>query len=140
MGSHGRRIYSFGAQGEAPQLIGQIPENPHAVAPARRNGEAFGLRAEIDTQPAAGGTRVVVHSLAATRANITIEADVLRRFVAELPGQIQGSIETGVANLWASGEFDPGGSGEWQAIVRQNRFRRLASTYAGKFKNDGWSR
>jgi hypothetical protein len=61
------------------------------------------------TVTAAGGTRVVMHRLATSQADITIEADSLRQFVAALPREVQGSIETSVANLWASGELDPPG-------------------------------
>jgi hypothetical protein len=97
--------------GELRQTTEEIPEKPRATAiePASQADVAFGLRADVETQPAAGGTRVVMHRLAASQADITIEADCLRQFVAALPREVQGSIETSVANLWASGELDPQG-------------------------------
>ena len=52
---------------------------------------------------------MIVHRLAASQADITIEADSLRQFVAALPREVQGSIETSVTNLWASGELDSPG-------------------------------
>jgi len=97
--------------GEVRQMTEKIPEKPRVIAiePAPQADVAFGLRADVETQPAAGGTRVVVHRLATSQADITIEADSLRQFVAVLPREVQGSIETSVANLWASGELDPPG-------------------------------
>ena len=97
--------------GEVRQMTDEIPEKPRVIAiqPAPQADVAFGLRADVETRPAAGGTRVIVHRLAASQANITIEADSLRQFVAALPREVQGTIETGVANLWASGELDPSG-------------------------------
>jgi hypothetical protein len=97
--------------GEVRQMTEEIPEKPRvtAIEPAPQVDVAFGLRADVETQPAAGGTRVIVHRLAASQADITIEADSLRQFVAALPREVQGSIETSVTNLWASGELDPPG-------------------------------
>jgi hypothetical protein len=97
--------------GEVRQMTDEIPEKPRVIAiePAPQADVAFGLRADVETQPAAEGTRVIVHRLATSQADITIEADSLRQFVAALPREVQGSIETGVANLWASGELDPSG-------------------------------
>jgi dicarboxylate transporter DctA-like protein len=97
--------------GEVRQMTDEIPEEPRVIAiePAPQADVAFGLRADVETQPAAEGTRVIVHRLATSQADITIEADRLRQFVAALPREVQGSIETGVANLWASGELDPSG-------------------------------
>src|SRR5713101_3569959 len=49
--------------GDVRRLPEKIPEKPPvAVAePASSADAAFGLRAEVDIQPAAGGTRIVVH-------------------------------------------------------------------------------
>src|SRR6266478_1155411 len=97
--------------GEVGQTTEEIPEKPRATAIelAPQADVGFGLRADVETQPVAGGTRVVMHRLAVSQADITIEADSLRQFVAALPREVQGSIETSVANLWASGELDPPG-------------------------------
>jgi hypothetical protein len=97
--------------GEVRQMTEEIPEKPRVIAiePVPQADVAFGLRADVETQPAAGGTRVVVHRLTASQADITIETDSLRHFGVALPREVQGSIETSVANLWASGELDPPG-------------------------------
>jgi len=62
-----------------------------AIEPAPQADVAWGLRAGVETQPAAGGTHVLVHRLAASQADITIEAESLRQFVAALPREVQGS-------------------------------------------------
>jgi hypothetical protein len=49
---------------------------------------------------------VVVHRLAASQVALTIEADTLRQYMAKLPPELQGRIETTLRSLWASGELD----------------------------------
>lgn len=101
--------------GEVRQLPEKIPEKPSVAVtePASSADAAFGLRAEVDTQPAAGGTRIVVHRLAARQAALTIEADTLRQYVAKLPPELQGRIETSLGALDVSGLI---GSGMGDAI------------------------
>ena len=66
----------------------------------------FGVSAEIETQPAPFGTRVMLRSLSARRGSLAVEADAIRHFVAKLPPEMSGRIEASVANLSASGELD----------------------------------
>jgi hypothetical protein len=79
--------------GEVRQMTEEIPEKARvtAIEPAPQVDVAFGLRADVETQQAAGRTRVIMHRLAASQADITIEADSLRQFVAALPREVQGS-------------------------------------------------
>ncbi len=122
--------------GEVRQMTEEIPEKPRATAiePVPRADAAFGLRADVETQPAAGGTRIVVHRLAASQANITIEADSLRQFVAALPREVQGGIETSVANLWASGELDPPGLANGKQLSGKLIFAGLRMRIPGSSK------
>ena len=87
------------AIGEAQQLPEKIPEQPSVAASesAPSTDAAFGLRVEVEIQPAAGGTRVVVHRLATRQATFTIEADTLRQYIAKLPPELQGRIEAPLA-------------------------------------------
>src|SRR6266568_469184 len=103
------------AIGEAQQLPEKIPEQPSVAAPepARSADAAFSLRVEVETQPAAGGTRVVVHRLAARQAALTIEADALRRYATKLPADLHGPIETSLGALDMSGLI---GSGTGEAM------------------------
>jgi hypothetical protein len=98
------------AIGETLQLPEEIPEKPSVVAPepAPRADAAFGLLTAVDTQPTAGGTRVVVHRLAARQAALTIEVDTLRRYTRKLPADLHGPIETDLGALDASGVISPG--------------------------------
>jgi hypothetical protein len=107
------------AIGETWQLPEEIPERPSVATPgAVPTAEAaFGLLMEGETQPAAGGTRVVVHRLAADQAALTIEADTLRQYLTKLPVQLQGRIETSIRSLRASGEFDLQGPTNGQRLV-----------------------
>jgi hypothetical protein len=93
------------AIGEVRQLPEKTPEKPSVAVtePIPSVDAAFGLRAEVDIQPAAGGTRVVVHRLAARQATLTIEAETLRQYVAKLPPELQGRIETSLGALDVSG-------------------------------------
>ena len=103
------------AIGEAQQLPEKIPEQPSVAAPepAHSADAAFSLRVEVETQPAAGGTRVVVHRLAARQAALTIEADALRRYATKLPADLHGPIETSLGALDMSGLI---GSGTGEAM------------------------
>jgi hypothetical protein len=120
--------------GQVRQMTEEIPEKPRvtAIEPTSQADVAFGLRADVEIQPATGGTRVVVHRLAASQANITIEADSLRQFVAALPREVQGSIETSVANLWASGEVDPSGLANGKRLSGKLVFAGLRMRLPGR--------
>jgi len=98
------------AIGEVRQLPEKIPEKPSVAVTelVPSVDAAFGLRAEVDIQPAAGGTRVVVHRLAARQATLTIEAETLRQYVAKLPPELQGRIETSLGALDVSGLIGSG--------------------------------
>jgi hypothetical protein len=98
------------AIGEVRQLPEKIPEKPSVAAtePVPSVDTAFGLRAEVDIQPAAEGTRIVVHRLAARQATLTIEAEILRQYVAKLPPELQGRIETSLGALDVSGLIGSG--------------------------------
>jgi hypothetical protein len=104
----------------------QVPaSNGDATASSPAPDAPFGLRAEVATQPAAGGTRVVLHRLAARQAALTIDADLLRQYVPELPPELEGRIETGVGNLWASGELDRQGPANGQQLAGSLAFAGL---------------
>jgi hypothetical protein len=111
----------------------EIPEKPGfiAIEPAPQADVAFGLRADVETQPVAGGMRVIVHRLATSQADVTIEADSLRQFAPALPREVQGSIETSVANLWASGELDPPGLANGKQLSGKLVFARLRMRIPG---------
>jgi hypothetical protein len=67
----------------------------------------LGGAAEIDSfLPPGPGTAITVEGLHAINAKVSIEAGTLRRYLARLPGEIQGRIDTGVANLSASGRLE----------------------------------
>jgi Dicarboxylate transport len=98
------------AIGEVRQLPEKIPEKPSVAVtkPVPSVDTTFGLRAEVDIQPAAGGARIVVHRLAARQATLTIEAETLRQYVAKLPPELQGRIETSLGALDVSGLIGSG--------------------------------
>jgi hypothetical protein len=66
----------------------------------------FGLSADVEMQPTAGGTRVLLRSLAARRGSLAVEADAIRQFVTKLPPELKGRIDAGIASVSASGELD----------------------------------
>jgi len=103
------------AIGEARQLPEKIPEKPSVAATdsAPSADAAFGLRAEVDTQPTTGGMRVVVQRLAARQVAFTIEADALRRYAPKLPADLHGPIKTNLGALDVSGLI---GSGTGEAM------------------------
>jgi hypothetical protein len=107
------------AIGDIRQLPEKSPATPFVAAPESPSGAdaAFGLLMEVETQPAVGGTRVVVHRLAASQAALTIEPDTLRQYLAKLPLDLQGRIETSFRSLWASGELDLQGPVHGQQLV-----------------------
>ena len=107
------------AIGETRQLPEKIPATPSVAAPEPPPSAdaVFGLLMEVETQPAVGGTRVVVHRVAASQAALTIEADTLRQYLTKLPPELQGRIETSLRSLWASGELDLRGPAHGQQLV-----------------------
>ena len=107
------------AIGETRQLPEKIPATPFVAAPESPPGAdaAFGLLMEVETQPAVGGTRVVVHRLVASQAALTIEPATLRQHLTKLPPELQGRIETSFRSLWASGELDLQGPAHGQQLV-----------------------
>jgi hypothetical protein len=113
--------------GETQPLPDKISEKPSMTVPdlASRVGTAFGLRAEVDTQPAAGGTSRVVYRLVARHAALMIEADILRRYVTKLPPELQGHIETSLGNLWVTGEVNQQKSVESRQLSGNLRFAGL---------------
>jgi hypothetical protein len=115
------------AIGETLQLPEETPEKPSMVASERapRADAAFGLRTDVETQPAAGGTRVVVHRLAARQAVLAIEADILRQYTAKLPANLHGSIAIDVGALDASGVISPG-IGDVKGLSGQIRLQDLS--------------
>jgi hypothetical protein len=95
--------------GEVRQMAKEIPEKPHvtAIEHAPQADAAFGLRAEVETQPATGpGTTITIERLQARNAKASIEVDTVRHYVATLPRELQGRIETSLGNLFASGKLD----------------------------------
>ncbi|HEX9492957.1 MAG TPA: YdbH domain-containing protein, partial [Thermoanaerobaculia bacterium] len=66
----------------------------------------FGVSAVAETEPTAGGTRVILQSLTASHGSLAVEADALRQFVTTLPRELKGRIDASIANLSASGELD----------------------------------
>ncbi|HEX9868372.1 MAG TPA: hypothetical protein VGC99_07205 [Candidatus Tectomicrobia bacterium] len=98
------------AIGETLQVPEEIPEKTAVAAPepALSAEAAFGLLTHVETQPAAGGTRVVVHRLAASQAALTIEADLLRHYTTTLPADLHGPIEVDLGALEVSGVISPG--------------------------------
>jgi hypothetical protein len=115
------------AIGEARQLPEKIPEKPSVAATEHASSAdaAFGLRAEVETQLTAGGTRVVVHRLAARQMALTIEADTLRQYVAKLPLELQGRIETSLGALDVSGLISSG-TGDAMGFSGNIRLRDLS--------------
>jgi len=113
--------------GETQPLPDKISEKPAMTAPelAPRGDATFGLRAEVDTQPAAGDTSRVVYRLVARHAALMIEADTLRRYVAKLPAELQGHIETSLGNLWVAGEVNQQKSAESKQLSGSLRFAGL---------------
>jgi len=83
-----------------------VKVSPDAERPATVNNSSCKIVADIDTQPLAEGTRVVIHRLAAAHAALTLYAVTLRTFVATLPLEMRGKIETRLGNLSASGTVD----------------------------------
>ena len=98
------------AIGEVRTLPEKIPEQPPVAAtgPAPGADAGFGLRAEVETWPAAGGARVVVHRLSARDAAFTMETAALRRYATKLPADLQGPIDINLGALDVSGLIGPG--------------------------------
>ncbi|HSF32494.1 MAG TPA: YdbH domain-containing protein [Candidatus Tectomicrobia bacterium] len=96
------------AIGETRLLAEENPKEPSdaATEPAANADAAFGLLTEVETQPAAVGTRIVLHRLAARRVALTLEADTLGQYMTNLPPELQTRTETSLGNVWASGELD----------------------------------
>jgi hypothetical protein len=113
--------------GETQPLPDKISEKPSMTAPdlAPRADAVFGLRAEVDTQPAAGDTSRVVYRLVARHAALMLEADTLRRYVTKLPLELQGQIETSLGNLWVAGEVNQQKSEESKQLSGSLRFAGL---------------
>ena len=113
--------------GETHPLPDKISEKPSMITPdlAPRVDAAFGLRAEVDTQPAAGDTSRVVYRLVARHAALMIEADTLRRYVTKLPPELQGHIETSLGNLWVTGEVNQQKLAESKQLSGSLRFAGL---------------
>ncbi|HEV8717108.1 MAG TPA: hypothetical protein VGX03_30345 [Candidatus Binatia bacterium] len=112
--------------GDVRQLPEKMPEKSTTAGPepVPTTDAAFALRAEAEILSVSGGTRVVVHRLAARRAALTLAIDTLRQYVAKLPPELQGRLETNLGTLWASGELD---------LPRPARSKRLMGslTFAG---------
>jgi hypothetical protein len=121
------------AIGETRQLPNELPEKPSGAAPepAPSAEAAFGLLMDVETQPAAGGTRVVVHRLVASQAALTIDADTLRQYLTKLPPELQGRIETSLRSLWASGGVDLQGPANGQQLVGSLAFAGLSVRVPG---------
>jgi hypothetical protein len=97
------------AIGETLQVPEEIPKKTPVAAPGPApSAEAvFGLLTDVETQPAAGGIRVVVHRLAAGHAALTIEAELLRQYTTMLPADLHGPIEIDLGALDVSGVINP---------------------------------
>lgn len=104
---------------------------PGANPPAAVGDSAFELVADVETHSLAGGTRVVIHRLAAARAVLSLDADTLRHFVTALPPEIHGRIEAGLANLSASGAVDLAVSGARDYLAGSIAFSGLRMRIAG---------
>jgi len=87
--------------------VGTIERLPASSADVIQRGPApraaFGLRAEVSIRPTEGSRRFGLHRLSTRDAALTIDAEMLREYVPAVPAELEGRIETGVANLWASG-------------------------------------
>src|SRR5262249_32417587 len=105
----------------------KISDKPSMTVPkpASRGDAAFGLRAEVDTQPAVGNNRRVVYRLAVRYAALMIESATLRRYVAKFPAEVEGSIETSLENLWVAGEVNQQKSAEHKRLSGNVRFTGL---------------
>jgi hypothetical protein len=121
------------AIGETRQLLEKAPTPLSGAAPEPPPGAdaVFGLMMEVETQPAVGGTRVVVHRLAASQAALTIEAKTLRQHLPKLPPELQGRIETSLRSLWASGELELQGTAHTQQLVGNLAFAGLRVRMSG---------
>ncbi len=113
--------------GDTRQLPDKMPEKPAPAGTASRPGAdtAFGLRADIETEPAAAGTRLLIRRLAARQAALTIDADILRRYLPGFPAEVAGRIETNLASLWATGVFDAQGPVNGKQIAGRLAFSGL---------------
>ncbi len=113
--------------GETLPLPNKISENPSPTAPkpVSRGDGAFGLRAEIDTQPASGKNSRVAYRLVVRHGALMIEAATLRRYVAALPAELQGNIETSLEHLWIAGEVKPQKSTAYQQLSGSVQFTGL---------------
>ena len=101
------------AIGKTLQVPEAVPEKTSIAAPepVPSAEAAFGLLTDLETQPAAAGTRVVVHRLVASQAALTIEADILRRYTTTLPTDLHGPIAVDLGALDVSGVISPGRGG-----------------------------
>jgi dicarboxylate transporter DctA-like protein len=95
------------AIGDAQQLPEKFDATPsivaHEVFPS--TNAVFGLMMEVETRPAAGGTRVVVHHLTAHQVTLMIEADILRKYTTMLPADLYGPIDADLGILQVSGSI-----------------------------------
>jgi|GEM_PF-6784136 len=105
----------------------KIFEKPSLTVPkpASRTDVTFGLRAEVDTQPVAGSNSRVVYRLVVRRGALMIETDTFRRYVAKLPAELQGHIETSLENLWVAGEVKQQKSAGHKQLSGSVRFTGL---------------
>lgn len=102
-----------------------------AIEQPARNDLSFGMVADLDTQPLVEGTRVVIHRLAAAHAALTLDADTLRAFMATLPPEIHGQIETRLENLSASGTVDLSSAAKRDHLAGRIAFSGLRMRIAG---------
>jgi dicarboxylate transporter DctA-like protein len=77
-----------------------------AVADHQTVGSAIGLRVEAETHPTADGTHLIFHRVVARNAALVFDADMARKLVVNLPRELEGRIEAGLAYLSAAGELD----------------------------------
>lgn len=94
------------AIGDARRLGGNASK-PSDTEPRPNAEGGFGMMAEFEAQAAAGGTRVTMRRLEASKAVVLIASDTLRHFVAKLPPELHGDVEASLGKLSASGELNP---------------------------------
>jgi hypothetical protein len=102
-----------------------------AIGQRARNDSSFGMVADIDIQSLAEGTRVVIHRLSAAHAALTLDANTLRAFIATLPSEIHGQIETRLENLSALGTVDLSPPAKRDHLAGSVAFSGLRTRIAG---------
>ena len=113
--------------GETLPLPDKFSEKPSMTVSKPTSGvdAAFGLRAEADTRPITGNNSRMMYRLAIRHGALMVEAATLRRYVAKLPAELQGNIETSLENLWVAGEINQQRSAAYKQLSGSLQFTGL---------------